>query len=163
MNSKIITIILVLLLLATIPVYWIRLAFTNVPVRDGLYLSTLLAAIIGGFFAISKYGIKNARRITLISFTIALLGTFISELIFEYHFIVLKHDIPFPSIGDFFSLLFYTFFLIGLINKVRLAKVNWKHVNKLLLTGVSLLSLLLVGVVSYFGIYKAYDPTENLF
>jgi hypothetical protein len=163
MNNKVVTIILIILLLASIPIYWLRLAFNIPPIRDGLYLSTVFIALIGAFFAISKYGLKSARRVTLISFAVALLGSFTSELIFEYHFIILKHDIPFPSIGDFFSLLAYIGFFAALINEMRLAKVNWKHVNKLLLAGVILFSLTLICVVSYFGIYQAYDPAENLF
>jgi len=163
MKSKVITIILILFLLASIPIYWLRLAYNIPPIRDGLYLSTVVAAVIGSFFAISKYGIKNARRVTLISFIISFLGALSNELVFEYHYIILKHDIPFPSIGDFFSLIFYTFLLVALINEVRLAKVNWKHTSKPLLGVAILISLVLIGIVSYFGVYKAYDPTLTLF
>src|SRR5260221_13810743 len=104
MNSKTITIILILLAIASLPIYWMRLAFTIIPIRDGLYLSTVLIAVIAGCFAIFKYGIKHSRRLTLFSFTAAVTCSLISEIIFQYHYAIDKHNIPFPSVGDFFSL-----------------------------------------------------------
>jgi hypothetical protein len=163
MNRRVVTVILILLALATIPVYWLRLAFTIIPIRDGLYLSTVLASVIAGFFAIYKYGFKHSRRFTLLFLTGALTSMFVSELIFEYHYILDKNNIPFPSIGDFFGLLFYLLFVIGLINEMRLASVNWKHVSKRLLVVAILISIILLGVVGYYGVYQSYDPTVNLF
>jgi hypothetical protein len=163
MSSKTVTIILTILLLAVIPVYWLRLAYTNIPIRDGLYLSSVVIAVIAGSFAIYKYGVKHSRRLTLFALTAAVASSLISEIIFEYHYVIDKHNIPFPSIADFFSLFFYVFFLIALINEIRLAKVDWKHFKKRLLIIPIIISIILIGVVSYFGVYKAYDSTVDLF
>lgn len=163
MNRRVVTVILILLALATIPVYWLKLAFTIIPIRDGLYLSTVFASVIAGFFAIYKYGFKHARRFTLLFLTGALTSMLISELIFEYHYVIDKHNIPFPSIGDFFGLLFYLLFVVGLINEMRLAKINWENVSKRLLGVTILISVILLGVVGYYGVYQSYDPTVSLF
>jgi hypothetical protein len=163
MTKTIIRSILILIALAIIPVYWLRLAFDNVPIRDGLFLSTIFIALCGGIFAVRKYGFKNARSLTLLSLTAAVGCLFIGELIFQYHFIQYGHDIPFPSVGDIFNISVYPIFFVGLFNEIRLAKVNWKKLNKAAVILFILVSVILVGMVSYYGIYKSYDASMDLF
>lgn len=163
MNKKVITTILILLAVAIIPVYWLKLAFKIIPIRDGLYMITVITAVIASFFACFKYGIKHARSLTLLAIAGALVSELIAEFIFEYHYIILRHDIPFPSVEDLFSLLYYGLFFVGLINEIRVAHVNWKKLNKRILILPIIISLILICVVSYMGIYEAYDPTETLF
>src|SRR5438132_855386 len=124
MNSRNITRLIILIALAIIPVYWLQIAFHIIPIRDGLFLTTVFIAMCGGIFAAVKYGLRNSRSLTLLSFCVALISIFIAELIFEYHYIKYYHDIPFPSVEDYFNLAYYVFFFIGLINEIRIAHVN---------------------------------------
>lgn len=163
MNNRNITIFLGIIAFATIPVYWLQMGFHIVAVRDTLFMSTIFMAMCGGIFAVWKFGINRARSITLLSFAIALTSVFIAESIFEYHYIKYYHNIPFPSVEDYFNLAYYIFFFIGLMNEIRIARINWKKVNKKMLLLLAIGCLILVGIVSYFGVYKSYDPTLDLF
>lgn len=163
MNRKTIYIILALFALAIIPVYWLKLAYYNVLIRDGLYLTTVFISVLAGIFAISRFGFKNTRGLALICFTLGLLCLLMGNLVFEYYYIIDKNNIPFPSLSDFFSLSYYVFFLAALIIEVKLAHVNWKHIHKRILILPILLSIVATAVVSYIDIYKAYDPTVGLF
>lgn len=163
MSKKTVYIIYILFALAIIPVYWLQLAYHNILIRDGLFLSVEFIAVIAGIFAVSKYGFKSARGLAILLFTLGLISDFTANLIFEYFYIVDKNNIPFPSIGDLLSLLFFIFFLVALVTEVKLAHVNWKKLPKHTLILPILLSIVLTIVVSYLEIYKAYDPTQNFF
>ena len=163
MNNKIVNIILLCIALAIIPVYWLRFAFTNAVIRDSLYLSSVIAAVIGGGYALSKYGLKQARGLTLILLTTGVLFLLIGELIFEYYYIVLKHDIPFPSIADIFYLSSYPLLLAGFFNEIRLADVHFRKLNKMIWVLLIAIALGLSYVVYQWGIVTGYDPKEQLF
>lgn len=163
MNRKTIYSILGLIAFAIIPVYWLKLAYTNVLIRDGLYISTVFISVLAGMYAISRFGFKNARGLALICFTLGLVSLLLGNLAFEYYYIIDKNNIPFPSLSDFFSLSYYVFFLAALIIEVKLAHVNWKKINIRILILPIILSIISTIVVYYIGIYKAYDPTVDLF
>jgi hypothetical protein len=162
MNRKAVYIILSLFALVIIPVYWLKLGYYNVLVRDGLYMINVSIPVIAGLFAVNRYGVKNARGKVLIFFTVGVFCNLMGNLIFEYYYIVDKNNIPSPSAIDYFDLIYYPFFLAALVIEVKLAHVNWKRLHKKILILPVLLSIVLTIIVSYLSIYKAYDPTVNL-
>jgi hypothetical protein len=163
MTNKIIYALLLLIVAGVIVVYWLQFGFTTIIIRDGLYMSTVFMAVAGGGYAIHTYGFKNARSLTLLFLTAAVGCLLIGESIFEYHFLVLKHDIPFPSIGDFFYLSSYPLLFAGLFNEIRLADVNWRKLNKGIWLLLVIVSLALTFVVYKWGIVTGYNAEDTLF
>lgn len=163
MTKSIMRVIIILIALFIIPVYWMRLAFENVTIRDGLFLSTVFMATAGGIYALSNYGLKYVRNITLIGLTAGVGFLLITELLFQYHYLVYHTEIPFPSIADFFALSAYISFFIGLFHEVQLAKVNLRKLNRNASFFVLAAALVLICIIAYFGIYKAIDPEADSF
>jgi hypothetical protein len=143
-------------------VYWLRLGFAFVPLRETLYLSTPALAVIGGLFALSRFGFRGSRSITLIFLTAGAAYLFFGEVLFDYYQYVLQIN-PFPSAADAFYLLSYPLFLLGFFNEVMASKVSWRKVPAKKIFAILGMAVVLIGIVGYFGVYKAYDSAETLF
>lgn len=140
-------------------VYWLRMGYELVTLREGLYLFTSFFATIGSLFAFSRFGLKNARAISLLCLTAGMGYWFLGEVIFNYYQYFLNID-PFPSVADVFYIFGYLYIFIALLNEIIISRVNWRLINKTTLFLVSIVAILFAIIISYFGIYKAYDPSE---
>jgi hypothetical protein len=68
----------------------------------------------------------------------------------------------FPSPADYILLLAYLIFAAGIYQGFITANINLKVVKKSLLAIVLSASIILTGLVAYFGVYQVYDPTTDL-
>ena len=143
-------------------VYWFNLGFTNALLRETIYLSTSCIATIAGFFALRKFGFAHPRSLTLLLLTVGMGYWWMGEMLFDYYQYIV-HSNPFPSAADIFYILGYFFMLIGLVNEIRIVKINWALLEKPVLFLYGLVALLFVLLISYFGIYHAYEPTKTFF
>lgn len=162
MNKKTVLVLALSLLYATnIVVYWLRLGFYTIYLRETLYLLTSFLGVMGGFFALRNFGWSTARSRTLLFLTIGIGYWFLGETLFDYYQYILNIN-PYPSAADIFYILGYVFMFIGLVNETRITKINWKAITKPTLFFYLLVALLFALFIAYFGIYQAYDPAKNL-
>lgn len=161
MNRKIITIVLVVLAIALACVYWLGIGFNQIALRESLYLATSGIAMVGGLCALFSYGFKGPRTRTLLLLTGGMGYLFIGELFFDYYEYILGIN-PFPSVADIFYMLAYPMLVLGLINEVIVARVNWEKLNKIVLLLFFTCAVLFAVIVGYFGIYQAYDAQRSL-
>ncbi len=160
MNKRIVLIVsFFLFFVEVMAVYWFKLGFDNIVLRETLYLIPPVFAIIAGIVAIRTFGLVSSRSFTLLLLTAGISFWFFGELLFNYYGYVLYID-PFPSAADIFYLLAYPMFFWGLVNEIHVSQVSWKNISKPTLFLFSLVALLLASGIGYFGIYQAYTPTE---
>jgi len=162
MNKRVVLISAFLLLFAGIAaVYWLKIGFYNATLRELLYLSSPFFAAISGIVALRNFGYATNRSLTLICLTAGMCYWFFGELLFDYYEYIV-HSTPYPSAADIFYILAYPMLFLGLINEIRMARVNWKNLAKPTIFLFILVALLLAAIVGYFGIYQAYDANEQL-
>lgn len=121
-----------------------------------------LIALIAGIYTLKKYGIKSIHGKTILFLTIGVGLLFTGEMIWTFFELYLNID-PYPSIADIFYLLAYPFFFYGILNQLKLGKIDWNKKN----ISISIFMLVLLSIVTiYYGIYYAYDVessfSENL-
>lgn len=162
MNKRTVLILLfVLFFVEVVAVYWFRLGFDILALRETLYLVPPFFAIIAGVVAIHTFGLASARSMTLLFLTVGISYWFFGEVLFGYYEYILQID-PYPSAADVFYVLAYPMLFLGLVNEIRIARVNWSNVSKPTLFLFSLVALLLAAMIGYFGIYQAIKPDETL-
>jgi hypothetical protein len=161
--SKKISIILWSLAIFASAVYWLGIGgIHTVIVRNTIYLSIPLIAVISGIFSLCVYGFKGSRAKTLVLLTSGMGCWFLGEVFFySYEFIL--HTNPFPSIADIFYILAYPLMFFALINEIQQSKIAWKKISPLTLFLYALVALTFAWIVFYFGVYLSYDPHEVLF
>ena len=121
-----------------------------------LFLIPPLLAVLAGLYAARTYHFGNVHGKAMALFAAGLLCFFTGEFIF-FLFQFVFHTDPFPSIADAFYLAAYPLLLAGFVTEIKFHKVRWQDFNKLILMLMVLLMLALAVIVSYFGIYLAYD------
>lgn len=162
MNKRTALIMLLLIFfVGVMSLYWLRLGFDNVLLRESLYLVPSGFATIAGMFALWKFGLSSKRSMTFLLLTAGMGYWFCGELLFAYYEYI-AHISPYPSIADVFYVLAYPLFLAGLVNEIRITRINWKGFGKTDLFLFILVALLFATLISYFGIYQAYDSAESL-
>lgn len=162
MNKRIVLIGAFLLFFAqVILVYWFKLGFDTVVLRETLYLVPPFLAFMAGLVALFTFGVAGSRFLSLLLLTAGIGYWFLGEMFFAYYGYILNID-PYPSAADFFYILAYPLLFFGLVNEIRFARVNWNNIAKPTLFLFSLVALLFGSIVGYFGIYQAYTPDESL-
>lgn len=139
----------------------VYLATTNNKLQGIVFLMPPLLAAILGFYAANTYKLENIHGKTMALLASGLAFFFAGELFFFMYQYVF-HKTPFPSIADVFYLLAYPLILLGLLNEVRVHKPKLTEFSKKAITLMSLVTVAIVAVVAYFGIYKAYDSDATL-
>lgn len=163
MNRRLFTLVLLSFIFITaFSVYWLRTGWDNIFLREGIYLLTSAIAVVAGIVALFTYGFKGPRTATIFLLTMGISYWCIGDTLFSYYQFILHTD-PFPSLADAFYIAAYPFLLFGLINEVKSAKANWGRFNQPVAFLFTISAILLALVVSYFGIFLAYDPKETLF
>ncbi|MDI6777906.1 MAG: hypothetical protein QMD77_01840 [Patescibacteria group bacterium] len=127
---------------------------------ETLYLFPVFLAVLAGFFASEVYGPKshNGKALALIAFGLAFWAA--GELIWYIFKNFLNID-PFPSVADAFFLLAYPLFFAGILIGTRLAEIKWNRMNKSAIAAGITAIVILAAAVSYWGIYKVYDPETS--
>lgn len=129
--------------------------------RNILYLSTPLIAVLAGIYATRTYHLGNVHGTAMALLTAGLLCFFIGESLFSsYQFI--WHIDPYPSLADIFYLAAYPLIFAGLIKEVSLHKLNWHRMNRLVLVLICLLLAAFTVIITYFGVFLAYNPGDPL-
>ncbi len=142
--------------------YWILPAGeTKILLQYVFVLSSLILAVAGGAYSLYKYGTQGTKANTLLLLTGGMFCWLVGESIWTYYEYYLKID-PFPSLADICYLMAYPLFFLALIRELWLSRVNWKTLSKSLIFMIIMSSLLLIGIVLYFGVYLAYKPDEVL-
>ena len=131
---------------------------SRLDVQEMVFLIAPLFAVITGFIAFKKFGLKTAQGKAILLLTLGFLSSLLAEMIWDYFEIVLKIS-PTPSIADFFYLLAYPFFIWAIISALDIGKIEWTK-KKVLLTIIPF--VLLAGITFYFEIYGAYEAYEPL-
>lgn len=122
-----------------------------------LFLLPPLLATIFGFYAANTYKLENIHGKSMAFLALGMACFFIGEtLFFMYQYVF--HKMPFPSIADVFYLLAYPMILAGLLIEVKMHKPKLSEFNTAAVTVMGGILVALVAIVTYFGIYKAYDP-----
>src|SRR5579859_7032726 len=158
MNSgKPVLLILLFIFVSAMAVYWLKLGFSNIPLRETLYLSTPLIATIAGVMAIRSYGFSGPRTLTLILLTGGIGYWLVGDILFDYYAYFLKSN-PFPSAADIFYTLAYPMLFLGLMNEIKVSQVHLHKLHAKTVVFFVTASVCLGAIVLYFGIYQAYQP-----
>lgn len=128
------------------------------------YLIFPVLAAVCCFLVAKIYGFRdaNGRRILMIAlgFTFWALGDIIFYLFANY-----LHIDPFPSLADIFYLSGYPLVFAGIYLSLHQAQIglkDLKNISNSALTINLLLACVLILLVSYFGIYLAYDSEAGI-
>lgn len=136
------------------------LASTNSKLQGIIFLFPPLLAALLGFYAANTYRLENTHGKTMAWLASGMALFFVGELLFFLYQYVF-HKTPFPSIADVFYLTAYPLIFLGLMNEVRTHKPKLSEFNKQTLAIMLAVLTAVIAIVSYFGIYKAYDETAT--
>jgi hypothetical protein len=167
MRNKIISVeiagaaLLVLLVLLVIAAFLVPSLVFVFPINSALLVLTSFLASISGFYAASVYGFDNPHGKSLFYIAIGLLFWCLGELIWDVYEYIWQIA-PYPSAADFAYLLAYPMFFIGLLNEIRVNRLNWKSLSLFSTALLVLVIISLTYLVLYFGIYLAYDRDSGL-
>ncbi|MBU2523714.1 hypothetical protein KKG71_00785 [Patescibacteria group bacterium] len=122
-----------------------------------LYLIPPLLAVLGGLYAVTRYGKGNPHGRALLYFSLGISALFVGELLWLYYEHILGAD-PFPSLADVFYIVSYPLMIIGIFKEIRISNrkeqlPSWK---------VAIPVALLIAVSSFYFIYQAYDYEASL-
>lgn len=123
---------------------------------DIVYILAPLLATVLGFWAVKIFGF-NKQGMPVFFLTLGMASYLVAEILF----IVIDNffDIPTtPSIADFFYILAYPLFFIGLIEKILSEGVGFSFKKNFIFI---LLALIFIVLFSYFSVYSAFDPESN--
>ncbi|MBU0660621.1 hypothetical protein KKG22_00395 [Patescibacteria group bacterium] len=141
-------------------IVWSYIADIDSIVRSTAYLFFPVLAIVSGFMLARMYGVKNKNGQILLLFTAGLVCWTLGETIWYMFEQYLAVD-PFPSSADVFFLLGYPLLLMALLKKFRLLDITTKQLRAFVAWPYKVIVLLAIVLVSYFGIYGAYDMDSS--
>lgn len=127
-----------------------------------VYVLAPLTAVITGVIAVRQFSMRSPQGRALAMLVLGVAAWCVGELLWTYYDLIAHID-PYPSLADVFYLVAYLPLAAGLIleikflrSQVTTQKASMQH----FLLGV--IALLLMGVGTYFGVYKAYNPAVNV-
>jgi hypothetical protein len=160
-NFRVTGFLFILYYLACLAVFavtpFLGLAF---PLHDAMVLGSLVIAVVAGLYAIKMYGTTSIRSVTLIGLGFTMLSWFIGEAIYDY-LQYFTHIKPSPSPADIFYLLPYPILIYVLKRELNISKTTLGRLSKGERFLVVLISLFLIAIVAYFGVFLAYSPAQN--
>lgn len=133
---------------------------TNKFITNIIYLLFPVLSVAAGFFALSKYNSINAHAKSIFYITLGIFFWMLGEVTWFVFRFLLQVD-PYPSLADIFYLIAYPLVFMGLGNELRIGRVGWENMNAFVKLLVVFLSILLIFIVGYFGIYLAYKPSAS--
>ena len=130
-------------------------------VQKSIYLIAPLVATVTGYTVLNSLGWKGGRASVILWVWIGMILWFIAEAILLYMDIYGLE--PYPSLADFFFIIGYPIFFIAVTKEAMLFDLDVRKLDKVLLTVLLLLGLVVVGIVLYLGLFVAYSAEETLF
>lgn len=127
-------------------------------------LAPPIIAAIAGIYLVRAFGLGSENGKVMFLIATGILFWALGEIGWFVYKNVLLVD-PFPSLVDVIYLIGYIFLFLGLRQAFKLAAVSWQEIAKTAgkAAGFYVLSAIcLIALVLYFGIYRAYDPSESL-
>lgn len=119
-----------------------------------------LLALLMALAAVDTYRLDNVHGRAMLFFSAAMFCLFVGESLFLVYQRVFDVN-PFPSIADIFYLSAYPLLLAGLLTEIWHHKVGWDKSNRAVYMLLIALLAILVPFMAYFGVYKAWDPTDS--
>ena len=157
MKNTLIALGILLFALANL-VFWGQIGGSaNELFENTIYLTSVVLSVLAGIFAVRTYGFSSQHGKAFLLITLGYASWLIGESIWVFYDFVL-HISPFPSPADFFYVAAYPLIAWGLIKEIKLAEIKFENINKGVLAGVGLLSLIFIVAVTYFELILAYDP-----
>jgi len=155
---------LAVMLFVTLSVWWIIIAFilknesvqTNLVWGASYQLMAIFGVICGLIISKSWGGLKSLVGKTIIFFSIGLLMQVLGQTIFSFYNLILKVEIPYPSLADlgyFLSIPFYAYAAI-LLGKASGAGISMRSIHKKIQT-IAIPALILTA--SYVIFLKGYE------
>lgn len=126
-------------------------------IMNFLYVIPPLIAICCIYTVFKKLGYGTARGKAFLFLTLGMAFWAIAELGWLVAVVFLDVK-PFPSFVDIFYLVAYPLLAIGFWLEYRMGEIRWTAKKAI---SLSLVSLVLIGLTGYFGIYYAYDATNT--
>lgn len=132
----------------------------QVLLNQTLFLMFPLFTALAGAIAFSMFGLKSITGKSMLAMTLGFSCWAIGEIIWyvSKNFLGIE---PFPSVADVFFLLGYPLVFLGLYFEFGKAQIKFSQIKRSLLVTSALVALILAGIVSYFGIYLAYDANVS--
>jgi len=152
--------IFLVILLVTSIAYFLSPSDRALPIQT-LYQVISIGAALVALYASRIYGFKSANGRAIILIAAGLVVWAIAEIVW-YVLQSFMGNNDFPTVTDIFFLLAYPIWGFGIYQGFTTAEVKLVRVRKSLLTLVFSASIILTILVSYFGIYQAYDPNADL-
>jgi len=121
-----------------------------------------LLALLMALAAVDTYRLDNIHGRAMLFFSGAMFCLFVGESLFLVYQRIFDVN-PFPSIADIFYLSAYPLLLAGLLTEIWHHKISWDKNNRTVYMLLIALLALLVPFMAYFGVYKAWDPTDTFF
>ncbi|MBR9677154.1 hypothetical protein GOV04_03365 [Candidatus Woesearchaeota archaeon] len=122
-----------------------------------VFLTAAGFATFMGFLAVKKNNVKTNRGKAILFITLGVGMWFLGEL--SWVILEISGIDAFPSIADFFYLIAYPFFFVGVLKEFKVEKVHLKT-KKFFFTVLAMVGL--TALTAYFTIYTNYDITIPL-
>ncbi len=140
-------------------VYWL---LPEQPSTSGwqalIYVAAPTTAALTGVWATRQYRLSSKQGQALAAITLGVIGWCIGEILWTYYEQVAQID-PYPSLADFFYLLGYVSFGIGIFLEIQfLRSTGRQRFPEQQLVLLAIIALLLTGIALYFGVYLAIKP-----
>jgi len=149
------------ILIFSIASYWFGVgAKSNELLRNGAYLAAPLFAVLGGFYTLKVYGLRDSSGCSYLYLVLGLSLYLTGEVLWVYYDFI-AHTNPYPSLADYFYLGAYPAFFTGLLAQVKSSGVDWKKFDPVIVFLFGIIAALLSGLAIYFGVILAYDSTST--
>lgn len=130
-------------------------------IQKAIYLVAPIFSIVTGYLVLNKLGWSGARSSVIKWVWLGMILWLIAEAIILY--LDINNLEPYPSLADFFFLVGYPVFFIAVVKEALLFNLDVRKLDKVLLTVLVLLGLIVIGIVSYLGFFVAFSAEETLF
>jgi hypothetical protein len=128
-------------------------------INNFIYSTLSFFASIVAFSTIKVMG-GGQRTKSLLAIALGVASWFIADFTWGMEYYI-TGKINFPSYGDWFYLIGYILFLIGLIIEMKVSQLSIRTMQKVILYPSIFISLLLIGVYSYFSLFLSFSSDAS--
>lgn len=130
-------------------------------VQKTIYLIAPFVSTVTGYIVLNSLGWRGGRANVILWVWVGMILWLIAEAILLYMDIYGLE--PYPSWADLFFIIGYPTFFVAVVKEARLFDLNIRKLDRVLLTVLILLGLVVIGIVLYLGLFVAYSTEETLF
>lgn len=123
----------------------------NYSYNAGIALVYAMGAVCG-FYYVTRYNLKPNLKKALLYFSIGQLSWATATVIWCYYNLVMRIDLPYPSVPDIFYILFIVFMSVGLVYLLKYFNVGITHTHTLETMGILLFT--------YITVFLVIDPPD---